>query len=183
MSLISSRPYSEVPQTPFPGKACNGDNSVKTPALDFLVKNKISFKEYEYVSDNHDFGRHAAQALNMDEHKVFKTIILHHDKTYVTCIVPVSGRISLKAAARTAKLKDLETTDPQTAQRVTGYVVGGISPFGQKRRTVTILDSSAIGQDEILVSAGKRGMSVGIRPEDLIRLLDAITGDVLEKTA
>lgn len=154
---------------------------MKTPALDFLAKNKISFKEYTYQSDNHDFGKHAAQALNMDEHKVFKTIILCHDKTYVTCIVPVSGRISLKTAARVAKLKDLSTVDPQTAQRVTGYVVGGISPFGQKRQTLTILDESALNQEEILVSAGKRGMSVGINPHDLIKLLNAISADVLEK--
>lgn len=155
---------------------------MKTPALDFLSKNKVTFKTYEYESsDTHDFGKHAAQALNMDEHKVFKTIILHHNKDYVTCIVPVSGRISLKSAARVAKLKDLETTDPATAQRVTGYVVGGISPFGQKRRTLTILDESALGQDEILVSAGKRGMSVGLNPQDLIKLLNAVVGDVQEK--
>lgn len=154
---------------------------MKTPALDFLTKNKVEFKTYEYESDNHDFGKHAAQALNMDEHKVFKTIILHHNKEYVTCIVPVSGRISLKSAARVAKLKDLETTDPATAQRVTGYVVGGISPFGQKRKTLTIIDQSAMEQEEILVSAGKRGMSVGISPQDLVKLLDAIVGDVQEK--
>lgn len=154
---------------------------MKTPALDFLVKNKVAYKVYEYESDNHDFGKHAAQALQMDEHKVFKTIILHHDKDYVTCIVPVSGRISLKNAARAAKMKALETTDPATAQRVTGYVVGGISPFGQKRRTVTILDASALSQDEILVSAGKRGMSVGIKPQDLILLLNAIVEDVQDK--
>lgn len=154
---------------------------MKTPALDFLVNNKIPFKEYTYVSDNHDFGKHAAQALNMDEHQVFKTIILQHNKTYLTCIVPVSGRISLKTAARAAKLKDLTTVDPQTAQRITGYVVGGISPFGQKRQTITILDSSAFNFDEILVSAGKRGMSVGINPNDLVKVLDAISADVLEK--
>ncbi len=148
---------------------------MKTPALDFLVKHQVQFKEYTYVSDNHDFGKHAAH------HQVFKTIILSHDKTYVTCIVPVSGRISLKAAARALKLKELTTVDPQTAQRITGYVVGGISPFGQKRRTLTILDSSALDKAEILVSAGQRGMSVGINPQDLIKLLDATCADVLEK--
>lgn len=156
---------------------------MKTPALDFLAKNKATFKEYSYEvsTEHHDFGKHAAQALNLPEAKVFKTIILHHDKTYVTCIVPVSGRISLKAAARAVKIKDLETVDPTTAQRVTGFVVGGISPFGQKRRTQTILDSSALSQDEILVSAGQRGMSVGIKPQDLVTLLNATVADVLEK--
>lgn len=155
---------------------------MKTPALDFLAKNKAEFKVYEYEADNHDFGKHAAQALGMDEHKVFKTIILHHDKSYVTCIVPVYGRISLKTAARAVKLKDLETVDPATAQRVTGYVVGGISPFGQKRQGQTILDESALAQDEILVSAGKRGMSVGMKPDDIVKLLNAVVFDVVEKS-
>lgn len=156
---------------------------MKTPALDFLVKNKAEFKQYTYecAPDHHDFGHHAAKSLGLSEEKVFKTIILHHDKTYVTCIVPVYGRISLKAAARATKLKDLETVDPATAQRVTGFVVGGISPFGQKRRTISVLDSSALTQDEILVSAGQRGMSVGLAPDTIIKLLDAIVADVVEK--
>ena len=154
---------------------------MKTPALDFLAKHKVSFKEYTYESDNHDFGKHAAAALQMDEHKVFKTIILCHEHTYITCIVPVCARISLKAAARLVKLKDLTTVDAQSAHRVTGYVVGGISPFGQKRRTLTILDESALEQEEILVSAGKRGMSVGLKPQDLVTLLGASVGDVKEK--
>ncbi len=156
---------------------------MKTLALDFLVKNKAEFKQYTYecAPDHHDFGHHAAKSLGLSEEKVFKTIILHHDKTYVTCIVPVYGRISLKAAARATKLKDLETVDPATAQRVTGFVVGGISPFGQKRRTISVLDSSALTQDEILVSAGQRGMSVGLAPDTIIKLLDAIVADVVEK--
>ena len=155
---------------------------MKTPALDFLVKNKAEFKQYTYecAPDHHDFGHHAAKSLGLSEEKVFKTIILHHDKTYVTCIVPVYGRISLKAAARATKLKDLETVDPATAQRVTGFVVGGISPFGQKRRTLTVLDASALNFSEILVSGGRRGLSLGIAPQDLIKSLHAITGDVLE---
>ena len=157
---------------------------MKTPALDFLSKNKAVFKTYEYQSsDTHDFGKHAAEALGLPEAKVCKTIILHCDKSYVTCIVPVSGRISLKAAARAAKLKHLETVDPATATRVTGYVVGGISPFGQKRRMAVLIDQSVLTQDEILVSAGQRGMSVGMKPQDLIDLLQATVADVLEKTS
>ena len=154
---------------------------MKTPALDFLAQHKANFKIYEYQSDNHDFGKHAAEALKLPEDQVFKTIILHHDKQYVTCVVPVSGRISLKAAARAVHLKDVETVDPATATRVTGYVVGGISPFGQKRQGLTIIDSSALNQSEILVSAGKRGMSVGMAPQDIIDLLKATVADVLEK--
>lgn len=153
---------------------------MKTLALDFLQKHKVNFKTYEYEASTTDFGKHAAHALNLDENIVYKTIILHNDKTYVTCMVPVNTRISLKKAARLAQIKSLETTDPETAQRVTGYVVGGISPFGQKRRTIYLLDQAALQHEEILLSAGKRGMSVGINPQDLIKLLDVKVGDVEE---
>ena len=89
----------------------------------------------------------------------------------------------MKKAARLVKLKDLETTDPQTATRITGFVVGGISPFGQKRKTLTILHESALLQDEILVSGGRRGLSIGIAPQILVSSLNAIVGDVEDPQA
>lgn len=155
-----------------------------TQAQTFLKQHKIPHTLHEYVCDaTDDFGHHAAHNLGMSEDKVFKTIILHHDKTYVTCVVPVNIRISMKKAARLVKLKDLETTDPQTATRITGFVVGGISPFGQKRKTLTILHESALLQDEILVSGGRRGLSIGITPQILVSSLNAIVGDVEDPQA
>lgn len=152
-----------------------------TPALMFLTKNKIPFKIYEYeCTTHHDFGHFAAAALGIDEHRVCKTIMLHHDKTYVTAVVPVNGMISMKNAARLLKLKDLEMTDQATASRVTGYVIGGVSPFGQKKRNLTVLDESTLQFDEILVSGGRRGLSVGVKPADLVKALNAVTGDILE---
>lgn len=153
-----------------------------TPAQNFLNKNKIPYKTYEYeCSTHHDFGKFAAHALQLEESRVFKTILLEHDKkTYVTCVVPVNGLISMKNTARLLKLKDVQITDPNTAMRVTGYVIGGISPFGQKRRTLTVLDESALLFEEILVSGGRRGFSVGVNPHDLIKALNAVTGDILE---
>lgn len=153
-----------------------------TPAQTFLKKNKIPFKEYEYeCSVDHDFGHFAAKALGKDQHVVFKTILLKHEKTYVTAVTPVNAMISLKNAARIMGLKSLEVADPAEATRVTGYVIGGVSPFGQKRRTLCLLSDTALQYDEILVSGGRRGFSVGVKPEDLVRVLQAKTGNFLDK--
>ncbi len=152
-----------------------------TPAQNFLKQQKITYKAYEYkCTVDHDFGKFAASALNIEEDKVFKTIILHHDKTYVTCVVPVNALISLKNVARLIKVKDLEMTDQATASRITGYVIGGISPFGQKRKTLTVISETALKFDEILVSGGRRGFSVGVNPQDLIKSLNAVVGDIIE---
>ncbi len=153
-----------------------------TPAQNFLNKNKIPYQTYEYnCNTRHDFGKFAAAALGIAEERVFKTILLQHDKkTFVTCVVPVNGLISMKNTARLLGLKSVEITDPGTAMRVTGYVIGGISPFGQKRSTITVLDESAFKFEEILVSGGRRGFSLGIKPQDLVTVLNARTGDIME---
>ncbi len=153
-----------------------------TPAQNFLKKNKITFKEYEYECKvDHDFGHHAAAELGIDPHRIFKTILLKHDKTYVTAVTPVNAMISLKNAARIMGLKALEVTDPAEATRITGYVIGGVSPFGQKRRTLILLAENALQYDEILVSGGRRGLSVGVNPKDLVRVMNAKTGAFLDK--
>lgn len=89
----------------------------------------------------------------------------------------------MKNTARLLQLKEVAVTDPNTAMRVTGYVIGGISPFGQKRRTLTVLDESALAFAEILVSGGRRGLSIGINPQDLVTALKAVTGDLMEHKA
>lgn len=152
-----------------------------TPAQKFLKDKKISFKEYEYeCTVDHDFGKFAASALGIEEAKVFKTILLVQDKTFVTAITPVNGKISLKNAARIMGLKSLEVAKPADATRITGYVMGGVSPFGQKRKTLTLLCDSAMQFDEVLVSGGRRGLSIGLSPADIVRLTDAKVGDFLE---
>lgn len=152
-----------------------------TPAQNFLKKNKVPYKEYEYeCTVDHDFGHFAAKQLGIDPRRVFKTILLKHDKTYVTAVTPVNAMISLNNAARIMGLKSLEVADPAEATRVTGYVIGGVSPFGQKRRTLALLSQSALEFDEILVSGGRRGFSVGVNPADLVKVLDAKTGDFLD---
>lgn len=152
-----------------------------TPAQKFLKDHKIAFKEYSYeCTVDHDFGKFGAHTLGIEEARVFKTILLVHDKTYVTAITPVDSMISLKNAARIMKLKNLEVASKEDATRITGYVIGGVSPFGQKRRTLILLNESALQFDEILVSGGRRGLSVGVKPQDIIDSLNATVGDFLE---
>lgn len=152
-----------------------------TPAQKFLKDHKATFKEYEYeCTCDHDFGKFAATALGIDENRVFKTILLVHDKTYVTAVTPVNAMISLKNAARLANVKSLEVAKPQDATRITGYVIGGVSPFGQKRQTKILLCQSALNYEEILVSGGRRGLSVGINPKDLVALTNASVGDFID---
>lgn len=153
-----------------------------TPAVKYLKDHKIQFKEYEYeCSVDHDYGKFAAKALNLNPRMVYKSIVLVHEKTFVTAVTPVDAMISLKSAARLLKLKSLEIASPLDAQRITGYVIGGLSPFGQKRQTKILLCQSALEFDEILVSGGRRGFSVGISPNDFIKITNAIVGDFLDR--
>ncbi|MCR5536954.1 MAG: aminoacyl-tRNA deacylase [Succinivibrio sp.] len=152
-----------------------------TPAQTFLKAHKIPFKEYSYeCTVDHDYGKFGAKALGLSEEVVFKTIILCEGKTYVTAITPVNAMISMKNAARIMGLKSLAMATPDEVRRVTGYVLGGVSPFGQKRPTRALLSESALKFEEILVSGGRRGFSVGVSPQALIEVLNATVGDFLE---
>lgn len=145
-----------------------------TPAIRFLKHIGSDFKVHTYECHiNDDFGKHCAEQLQIEESKVFKTLLIHHDKQAVTAIIPVNKRLNLKASAKVAQLKQVELMAPSDAERITGYKVGGISPFAQKRVIPTLLDESALAYSSILVSGGKRGVSVEIAPQTLINLLKA----------
>ncbi len=134
--------------------------------------------EYERGVDLHDFGLEAAAKLGLEPEQVFKTLLVTADGTEAVTIVPVSGMVALKAAARVLGAKRVHMCDPVVAERVTGYVRGGISPFGQKRRLRTVIDESATAFDTIYVSGGRRGLDIGIAPGDLVDQLDAIVADI-----
>ncbi len=152
-----------------------------TPATKFLDSKKIPYKIYQYECDaHHDFGHIAANELQRSQDEVFKTLLIHHDKTYITAVIPVNCTLNLKHAAKLAGVKNAEMVKPQDAERLTGYVCGGISPFGQKKRTMTLLAANAVNLPEILVSGGRRGLSIGINPQDLINSLDAKIGDITD---
>lgn len=151
-----------------------------TPAVRELEAAGVAFTlhEYERGDSLHDFGREAADKLGLDPDQVFKTLLVTTDGGQAVAIVPVSGKLSLKAVGKALGAKRVEMCDPVVAERVTGYVRGGISPFGQKRRLPTVLDEMATVFDTIYVSGGRRGLDLGVAPSDLVAVLDATVADI-----
>ena len=145
-----------------------------TPATLALTAAGITFTAHVYEHDpaSASYGREAADALGLDPAEVYKTLLATVDARTVVAIVPVSGSLDLKALAAAVGGRRAEMADPLTAQRLTGYVVGGISPIGQRRRLPTVLDEAAMTRDRIYVSGGRRGFDIGIAPADLV----AVTG-------
>lgn len=151
-----------------------------TRAVDVLTRAGVPFVVHEYDITNSDlsYGEAAAASLGVDPARVFKTLVATVDGSPVVGIVPVSGQLSLKRLARAAGGKRAEMADPAAAERLTGYVVGGISPFGQTRRLPVFIDTSTVGHETIYVSAGRRGLQVEVAPDDLIALTSAIGADI-----
>lgn len=146
-----------------------------TPAISALTAVGIPFSvlQYELGDQAQGWGAEAAQALDIDPARVFKTLMVSVDGRLRVAIVPVSGNLDLKAMARACTAKRAELADTQDAQRATGYVLGGISPVGQKKAHETVIDDSALEFETILVSAGKRGMDIELRPQDLLAMTRA----------
>src|SRR5579875_457141 len=148
-----------------------------TPATALLTKSGIAFTLHPYEHDPRAeaYGEEAAAALGVDPARIFKTLIASVDGRLACAVVPVAGRLDLKAFAAAAGGKRAELAEPGAAARATGYVVGGISPLGQRSRLPVVVDASAERFPSIYVSAGKRGLQVQLDPADLIRLTKART--------
>jgi len=154
-----------------------------TPAIDYLRHHKIPFTLHEYQlehsSDN--YGQDVADALGVPHHRLFKTLLIAlngNPKTLAACLVPVAGSLNLKLAAKALGAKKAEMADIASAEKSSGYVVGGISPFGQKRPLPTVLDSAALALSTLFASGGRRGFQVEIEPTHLVRALGAIIADI-----
>lgn len=155
-----------------------------TPAIALLAAAGVWFRVevFHHEPGERNYGLVAAEALGVEPDRVFKTLVanLHGDGgvEQVVAIVPVSGQLSLRDLAAALGGKRAEMCPTVTAQRVTGYVVGGISPFGQKRRLRTAIDESCVLFDTIYVSGGRRGLDIEIAPDDLVRVLDAVMAPI-----
>ncbi len=152
-----------------------------TPAVVTLTKAQIAHevKAYDHDPDADSYGTEAAELLGLDASTVFKTLLAVIDRSEtVVAVVPVAYRLNLKALARASGGKKATMADPADAERISGYVVGGISPLGQRRRLRTFIDSSAETQEQIHVSAGRRGLEIALAPLDLARLLSAQFADL-----
>jgi Cys-tRNA(Pro)/Cys-tRNA(Cys) deacylase len=147
-----------------------------TPATVALTRAGIAFTEhaYEHAPDAQSYGLEAAEVLGLDPAQVFKTLLTTVDGRLVVGIVPVSGQLDLKAVAAAVGGKRASMADPAVAERATGYVVGGISPVGQKRPHPTVVDESALGLPTVYVSGGRRGLDLGLSPQDLVRVTGAV---------
>jgi Cys-tRNA(Pro)/Cys-tRNA(Cys) deacylase len=154
-----------------------------TPATKILKANKIDFSihEYEHDANAKSFGLEAAEKLNLRVEEVFKTLLVTDEKNYFVAILPVHHQLNLKKVAQAVGAKKLKMSDPKDAERLTGYLVGGISPVGQKKRLKTVIDQSAQQLEKLYVSGGKRGLDIGLKPQDLAKVLSATFVDVLDE--
>jgi len=133
---------------------------------------------YEHDPGARSFGLEAAEVLGLPPEQVFKTLLVDTGAGLAVAIVPVAGQLDLKAMAAAVGAKRVTMADPAAAQRSSGYVVGGISPIGQKRALPTVVDESAELFDVVYVSGGRRGLDVGLSPTDLVRVTHAVVADI-----
>jgi Cys-tRNA(Pro)/Cys-tRNA(Cys) deacylase len=141
-----------------------------TPATALLTRRAITYTLHEYAHDPRaeSYGAEAAEALGVPPARLFKTLVARLDGRLVCALVPVSGTLSLKALATALGGKRAEMAEPAAAARATGYVVGGISPIGQRTALPVVIDESAARFETVFVSAGRRGLQVELAPSDLL---------------
>ncbi len=149
-----------------------------TPAINAAKRAKVTYNIHEYEHDPSaaSYGEEAAEAMGLEYGRVFKTLLVEingDNRKLAVAVVPVSGQLDLKAMATALKAKKVAMAKPDDAERATGYVVGGISPLGQKKRLPMVLDASASGYDTIYMSAGRRGLEIELAPADMMKLTGA----------
>jgi len=151
-----------------------------TPATTALSAASIAYTVHDYAHDARaaSYGEEAAAALGIGADRVLKTLLADVDGTLTVAVVPVSGQLDLKALARAVGGRKASMAEPRAAERSTGYVVGGISPLGQRRPHPTVVDATALDHPTVFVSAGRRGLEVELAPADLVRLTAAVVAPI-----
>jgi Cys-tRNA(Pro)/Cys-tRNA(Cys) deacylase len=151
-----------------------------TPALTVLERAGVTHRThpYEVAGGHHSYGVDAAEALGLDPRRVFKTLVAEVDGSPVLAMVPVAGTLDLKALAAACSGKKAVMAEPAAAERLTGYVTGGISPLGTKRRLPVVVDSAALEHPTIFCSAGRRGLQLELAAADLVASASATTASV-----
>ncbi len=154
-----------------------------TPAVDIARKSGIAFELHSYEHDPAEasFGLEAAVKLNFSPSQVFKTLVVQLDAgELAVAVLPVNAQLSMKAVARALGGKKAKMAAAADVERSTGYVLGGVSPLGQKKRLRTVIDDGAEAMDSVYVSAGKRGLEISLSPRDLASLTNAVFASVAE---
>lgn len=146
-----------------------------TPAVKLLEKQKVLHTIHHYQHDENakSYGLEAAEKMPVNPNRIFKTLVIESDNKLAVCIVPVDQQLSLKLAAKALKMKKAHMAAAQKVENTTGYVLGGVSPLGQKKRLNTLIDISASSFETIFISGGKRGLEIEITPNDLLQLCNA----------
>ena len=148
-----------------------------TPAVNTVKKAKINFQIHQYKHDSslQSYGEEASDKLNVSPDRVFKTLVVSlGGNQLVVALVPVSRQLNLKSLASAFGVKKTTLAGAKEVERSTGYVLGGVSPLGQKKKLETAIDNSALDYETIYVSAGRRGLEIELSPQDLAGLLDAV---------
>jgi Cys-tRNA(Pro)/Cys-tRNA(Cys) deacylase len=151
-----------------------------TPATALLAKQKVAHQVHEYEHDarSASYGTEASEVLGVPAERVFKTLVAEVDGRLTVGVVPVAGQLDLKALAAAAGGKKAKMADVAAAERATGYVAGGISPLGHRKRLPVVIDSSVEGFDTIFCSGGRRGLEIEVAPTDLIELAQATVAPI-----
>ena len=154
-----------------------------TPAINAAKKAKITYTVHEYTHDpsSESYGAEAADKLGIPEERVFKTLVVSYgNKDLAVGVVPVSAMLNMKLFAKVIGAKKASMADAADVERVTGYVLGGVSPLGQKKRLKTIIDISAKDFSTIFVSAGRRGLDLELKPQDLEKLTNGKFAEICQ---
>jgi Cys-tRNA(Pro)/Cys-tRNA(Cys) deacylase len=154
-----------------------------TPGINAAKKNNVAYTVHEYSHDetSESYGLEAAEKMEVPEERVFKTLVVSLDnKELVVGVIPVSSMLSMKLMAKAAGAKKAAMADKSAVERSTGYVLGGVSPLGQKRRLKTIIDSSAKNYSTVYVSAGRRGLEIELSPDDLTKLTRGTLAEICQ---
>lgn len=155
-----------------------------TPAIRTLLAAGVPHEVLRYDHDprSESFGEEAVEELTrvsgVDPEQVFKTLVISLPDGLAVAVLPVPSKLSLKAAAAALGARKATMAEPEAAERATGYVVGAISPVGQRKQLPTVVDASALRWDRVLCSAGKRGWDIALHPQALIELTDAVVADI-----
>ncbi len=152
-----------------------------TPATKQLQKHKIAFETHQYHHDSNasSFGLEAVEKLSLDAEQVFKTLVVCTEtKQLAVAIVPVKLKLNLKAIAKVLNVKKVKMADAKRIEASTGYVLGGVSPLGQKKSLATVIDASAEKFQHIHVSGGRRGLEIALSPHDLAKMCQATFANI-----
>lgn len=154
--------------------------SGSTPAIVALARERVEYVLHEYPHRDGvtDYGAEAARELGVDPARIFKTLLAEVDGAMTVAVVPVVGRLDLKLLAAACGGKRARMADGAVAEKKSGYVLGGVSPLGQRTVSPTVLDASAKAFETVYVSAGKRGLDIELRPSDLLRVTRGIWGAI-----